>query len=508
MSEHTSPLNRFAAVLKNVFPNLDPNFFKAPWSTAKGSDANIEKPYQNSVWVYACCNAITMNLARLPRAFDMVKTEDPEYDLTHPILQVLRRPNPMMTGSSFWEHVFLDLLLPTHTTKGGQCFLIMESGVRGKPVNLSKGDVPKEIYPFNDELVKPVLDGDNVLKGWNLCVPNRPLLFYGLDEIIRINLVDPENPLLGQAPMFAAQGSIRQDSKASQLNERFLDNNASLGGTLETDAEIDPEQGKALLADFDAKYGGTSKGGKTALLHSGIKYQQFRQSHVDMQYLDQRKYSRDEILAAYRVPKAEVSLYEDMNYATALSADRSFWMKTLMPLDEKVLEAINSTWIQYVDGGKYQLVTDLSKVEALQDTFAAKLTQAQQMVAMMIPVEEVNRRLGLNLNIADYPWLKTALVSFALAPAEDIVNKEVTVPVAEGEGQAAASPPPNSGAAPKPDEPAKAIQKKARKGFNAEYQKRVIRPDEIQFNRTLTKYMAGQRNRFLDKVDQWAASQK
>ena len=509
MSKDISPIGRFATVLKNVFPNLDPNFFKAPWSQSKSSDNSpLEKPYQQNVWVYACCNAISMNLSRLPRAFDMVTTEEPEYDVTHPILKVFRRPNPLMTGSSFWENVFLDLLLPTKTTKGGQCFLVMESGKAGVKVDLSRGDIPHEIYPFNDELMKPVLDDQNILKGWNLCVPNRPELFYGLNEIIRINLVDPENPLRGQCPMYAAQGSLRMDSKASGLNERFMDNNASLGGVLETEAEIEGEQGRAMLADFESKYGGEAKAGKLALLHSGIKYQQFRQSHVDMQYLDQRRYSRDEILAAYRVPKAEISLYEDMNFATALSADRSFWMKTLLPLDEKVLEAINSSWVQYVDGGKFQMVTDLSRVEALQDTFANKLAQAQQLIAMMVPMEEVNRRLGLNLNLGDYPWMKTALVSFALAPAEDIVNQEVVVPTPEGGGDPAASPPPNAGATPKPAEPAKAIKKKARPGFQSEYQRRVIRPDEIQFNRSLTKYMVGQRNRLLDKVDQWAASQK
>lgn len=490
-------LQMAGAIARTVYPNGDPDFFKAPHALNRDKKL-VANPYQSHTWVYAACSAIATNLTQLPKVLDLVGTKEQETITEHPVLSLLENPNKMMSGPTFWEAVILNLLLPTKTTAGGQCFLIMDSGT-GKPVSLSSGDLPNEIFPFTDQYIEPMRDQQNHLTGWWLKIPNKDPMPFLLDEVIRINLYDPGDPLKGLSPLSAAQTSIRQDVKATELNENFFDNNASLGGTLETDAHVDDAIGKDLLDSFNEKYSGSGNAGQTALLHSGIKFQQFQQTHADMQFIEQRKFSRDEILAVYRVPKAEVSLYEDINFATAKSANKSFWEKTLLPHDKRILWSINNSWIKYIDQGRLRLISDLSNVEALQENFTEKLEQAKTLAAMYVPLEEINRRLELNLKIEQYAWLSTALVPFSLSPAEEVID-----PAPEPEEPAEGDNIPPEKQAPSPLK----IDKAKRTDFNKKYQDTVIAPDEKKMAQIIRKFFLDQRNRMFDLIDAWAGGKK
>lgn len=486
------------AISKN-FPNLDPSFFIP--SYAKSSQSYSELPYAVNTWVYAACSAITTNLLQIPWVFDLKGTSEQELITEHPFFQLLKNPNPMMSSSAFIETLMLNLLLPTRSTKGGQCFIIMESGT-GKPVSLLRGDIPKEMYPFSDASIKPILRNNQELVGWELEGAKGQKIPYALDEVIRIYLTDPYNPLKGQSPIWAAMQEVRADEKSSRVNERFFDNNASLGGVLHTDNEFQEDEVKMLRKQWEETYGSPENAGKTAVIHSGLRYEQFQRSHVDMQYIEQKKLSREAILAAYRVPKAEVSLYEDINYATAKSADKTFWTKVLLPHLDRILEGFNSAWIQYIDSGKYKLIGDTSNVEALQENFGEKLDQAKTLAELKVPVEEINRRLEMNLMIKDYPWLSTALVPFSLAPAETVMTNE---PPEEEEETEDDSVPPET-----IEESIKRLDKKiekansdekSREEFVENYNRRVIRPSEKLTFKAMTKFFVGQRNRYLDKID-------
>jgi HK97 family phage portal protein len=489
--------------IKKSFPNLDPNFFKAPHSTVSDS-GDVVDPYSNNVWVYSACTAIATNLIQLPKVLDLTNTEEEELITLHPILDLFNNPNPMMSASAFWEAIILNLLLPTNSTKGGQCFLIMEKG-NGQPASLRAGDIPKEIYPFSDANISPIISKQSkMLEGWLLKGANGEKIPYTLDEVIRIYLYDPSNPLKGQCPLWAARSGLRQDKKASAVNESFFDNNASLGGTLSTDAELEDDEIKALRKQWHETYGGAENGGKTAVLHTGLKFEQFQRTHVDMQFIEQKKYSRDEIMAVYRVPKAEISLYEDINYATAQAANKSFWQKTLIPHDGRILEALNSQWIQYIDNGKYELISDLTKVEALQEDFTEKLEQAKKLADLHVPVEEINRRLDLSLKIDEYPWLKTSLVNYSLAPAGDVMSRSDEEELEEEE-EVATDPETIEESTDKLYKTIEKVHKanEERTSYADNYAKKVLAPDEKLMLKTINKFFVGQRNRYQDLVDKW-----
>jgi len=85
-------------------------------------------------------------------------------------------------------------------------------------------------------------------------------------------------------------------------------------GVLETDRHLSDKAMKRLNAKWIGKYGGYQKAFKTPVLEEGLKYKGITSSHTDMEFIAQRKMTREEILAAYGVPPAIVGLFEYANY--------------------------------------------------------------------------------------------------------------------------------------------------------------------------------------------------
>jgi len=493
--------NRFLQkeLAKKGYTNLDSEFFNYA-KGGKSKEVNERLSYKNNVWVYSACQAITRNIVQLPKALDYTNTTNKELITNHQILDLFNAPNPMMDRASFWETIILNLLLPTPNTDGGQCFLVFETGSPSKKFSVSRGDIPKEIYPFSSEFVKAVKDSKNILVGWQLIIGQQKIN-YTLDEVIRINFTDPDDPSGGMCPLVSAYPSLREDIKAQLVNETFFDNNASLGGTLKTNAELSLEQIKEIREQWESMYGGGANAGKDAILHSGLEYQQFQRTHLEMQFLEQRKWTRDQVLAVYGVPKAEVSSYEDLNYATAITANKSFWDKTLLPLDKRILESLNK-WVGKVDRGVYTLVSDYTRVEALQDNYANKLEQAKLMMGLNIPLSIINTRLKLDLDLSKVVWADTALISYGLVPAEMVMSgdtypdyatpEEDTTPTnTEGEGEEKST-----------------LHRAGSMHYLAQYHKEVLIPSEKKFKKDLVKFFVGQRNKVLDSIDTWVNTNK
>ena len=502
------------AVYKSVFPNGDPTFFTPSYVNGNNKDSleGVKFPYKNNAWVYAAVSSIATNIITLEKVLDEKNTDEADVITDHPALKVLENPNPLMDGPTFWENVILDLMLPTKKTNGGQCFIVAESGT-STPVNLTRGEIPRELYPFSDEFFKPILEKkSNQLLGWKYCYSDdeSKTILYKPEELIRIFLVDPSNPLLGQSPITSANRSLRQDLKSSALNENFFDNNASLGGTLQTDAELDADVAKELRSSFEEAYKGQENAGRIALLHSGVKYEMFQQSHQDMQFMDQKKWTREEILAVYGVPKFAVSLYEDINFATATAAQKTYWNQTLLPIDQRLLRAFNNQWIRFFPGN-LELESNLAKVQALQPDLTLKLEQGKQLWSMGVPLKEINRRLELQLELDDIPWAATQFVNFNLVPAERIMTGELDELNDDDESQT------NS---PAPEDADKVIQN-AIDGVLSVYKnleideshlelyiEKVVSPAEKKYKKILSEYLRTQRNFILDNIDRWSGNNK
>jgi phage portal protein BeeE len=483
--------------------NLDMRFWMPGMSgTSTVSSHEIQaRPYQYHWLIYSAAHVIAKNVStqcvkRLRKISDKTYVDD------HPIARLLSKPNMHMTSTTFFEAIILQLLLSSQNKgnsqvrgQGGQSFLI-GSKTNGDAVNLLKGEIPDFIFPYGEDYVSAVVK-DNQFAGWKFEIPGVPntARIYQPWEVIRIYNYNPYNILTAISPFSPAMTTLMQDINSEIWNSRIFDNDAVPAGVLSTEQKLTEQQAKQLLESWNARHGGPMNARGIAILYGGLKFQSIATTQKDMDWIKQKQRSDDIVTSAYGINKIARGNYEQINYATIVEGRRMLWEDTYLPVDNKILEAINSSWVQYVDAD-LRLTSDLSNIRVLQDDPTSKAVAVKTYYDAGIPTAVGCRICKVSLteeDIKQYPWLS-----------------EQPVAASAGFGAAALAP-----AQPAKTESVKRAIGGINRAYNREeirrisdsYIQRVLEPGEQTMLRMLVRYFTDQRNAMQDKVDAWLHKQ-
>jgi SPP1 gp7 family putative phage head morphogenesis protein len=500
-----------------VLANADMAFWR--YGTRMGMapylDRVRERPYQYHAWVYACARWASTNVARLPQK--MVTPENQtSFIKSHEILDLLANPNPYMTSTTFRQSICLSLLLSSApnrdstwtNTQGGQCFIICWNDKTGKPANVAKGEMPTQLYPFSDSYFRPLPGpkgaGGYSLRGWRYHIPSEPgsqPIDFENGEIIRIYQYNPYDMLSGMAPYMAAQVSVDTDAKADVYNTKLFDNDGRPTGLLSTEQQnVPPEIQKQLLKNWNEAYGGIGNVGKTALLANGLKYQQLGLANSDMQWLEQRGFNKEQIMAVFGANLISLSQIDKLNFNIVKEGKKIGWYDTLMPLDELIRDAFNTHFVVPRTNGKYLVISDYSGIESLREDFKTRAETGGILVKdMAFPPTLAARITKIPITEADvqeFPWLNERVIPITAR----VGSNETIAQATDGETEAPAEP----------KEPAKAVHKsiagdvgsEARKAFSKAYGEHLDK-SAMDFAETMRRFFYRQRNEMQGKVDEW-----
>lgn len=428
---------------KYVGPN-DPAFWRHSASVARGHDrAVVANPYADHAWVYSCAAAIAMNISQVHFGIFVPERDEPELEAAPDTVakkkaicasvvkrmrmtrrkgegleeitegdwvRLFRKPNPTMVGSQLWEAILIYLTLT------GECYIVKE-GMPGK--SYVKGTVPAELWVYGPHGWKVETDGHTKNPiGYSQTKPGESTpTHYELHEVIHLTRFDPGNQLGGQGNLRAVLGDVRADVKASVWNEDFFDQGAEPGGVLTTDEMLTPEAVAEIKTAWEDKHAGIDKAHRIAILHTGLKYQQTGTTHTEMGFIQQKEESRRRIQAAFRVPDAELSIFRDMPYANALTADRNFWSKALIPWMRYIELAFEADL--FTDAVEFGMF-DLSSVEALATLLQESLTAAETLQRIGYPVNMVNERMDLGM--PEVPWGDDAYTNIGMVPFSELTQ--------------------------------------------------------------------------------------
>jgi len=338
------------------------------------------------------------------------------------------------------------------------------------------------------------MDGKRFL-GWVYKHPNGEEIFFFPDQLIRIRLFNPYDWLLGLSPYSSIKLSTLADAKAGELASKYLENSANIGGLLTTESKLNNKQAQDLKAMWQSQYEGFSKAGKTALLHSGLKFEQTSRSLVDLQFKDQKTMNREEIMSAYGCSNTILGLTQTVNRATAQVEKELFWEDTLIPLAQKFWLSINEQWIRFV--GKKDLVGvfDTSGVHALKRNQTQKIKDASILIDQGVPPEEAYKTVDLKVDTKSSPWLKEPLVKGTRTNLQtgELLGQQ-TIPVKE-------EPSKKELGYTKDDE--EEFTDEELEAYWKDYFKATLDIPEKEFKDEWIKFLIKQRNTFQDKVDSW-----
>jgi SPP1 gp7 family putative phage head morphogenesis protein len=168
--------------------------------------------------------------------------------------------------------------------------------------------------------------------------------------------------------------------KSSEYNNRFFGNNARADFLLTFPNGLGEDEVKQIRAQWESRHRGAGHEHRFAIVSGDAKVQTVGLNQKDMEFIEQMKFTRDEILAIFKVPKALLDPQE-LNYASAQVAKEVFLNEVIVPLMKDTVQTLNeflvplygddSLFLDFVHPGeenpetKYQRYITLSQVGAI-----------------------------------------------------------------------------------------------------------------------------------------------
>jgi len=375
----------------------DQTFFKT-LRVVLGSSKHVQQPYKNSIWVYASVRKIAQNISRVPMLtyptdVSLSGEDMPKPDYNNSLYDLLKKPNPYMTDTSLIESTM------TYLEIFGEAFWVFDG--RDKIT-----DLPTEIWVLNPMRFEAIITDEGVMEGWKYKLASSKEVTFDVDDVLHFKYFNPYDDLRGLSPLDAASLSIEQDYFTGEHNKNFFINGASVGGVIEFDEELTDEAYNRMLRAFEDRHQGYTKAHKIAIIEGGGKYKPFTLSHKDLEFVNMKEITRDEIFAAFGTNTVVLGIYNQMrSYEGVRAAHRAFWVETLVPKIILLEDVINAHFVSKLTGkgvGNLQVKFDLNTVEALREDYYRKVDAAERLYQMGFPINMINKRL--NLGMSEVEW--------------------------------------------------------------------------------------------------------
>lgn len=308
--------------------------------------------------VYRSVRMIAEAAASVPLyLFDGAKEVD-----EHPLLALLKRPNPMECGPDLLESFFGHLIV------AGNAYLeavAVDGAVR-------------ELHALRPDRMKVVPGPDGWPEAYEYAVSGQTVRFDqegpSVRPILHMALFHPLNDHYGLSPLEPAAVGLDLHNAAGVWNKALLDNSACPSGALvytAKDGQLSPEQYERLKTELEDGFAGAANAGRPLLLEGGLDWKAMGLSPRDMDFISAKHVAAREVALALGVPPMLLGIPGDNTYANYAEANRSFWRQTVLPLVTRTAKAL-SAWLAPgfdltagPDAPALELKPDLDAVEAL-----------------------------------------------------------------------------------------------------------------------------------------------
>ena len=330
---------------KDFIPALNPNGDGLIWP---GSGGDGLKSYNNKVdqlganlgWSFAANRAIVDQAAAIElKAYRRNKDgelEEADDDRAKAVLDLLSNPNNMHTGEQMSQ------LHYTYMNFNGEGYTLMFKA--GQPWQPRQGQLPDALQELPAHLCQFKLND----AGYSKSVVRYNGDAYPLSFFIRDINPDPNNPLMGISIISAARSIINADNEMREWNNRLMANGASPSVVFTTNEALDDTQYNRWKQQFVDEHTGTANAGKPVLIEGG-DVKPFMLSPRDLDFLESRKFTRDEILAMWRVSPYIIGSVENVNLATAKAARILHAEVNIEPRVRQWVRQLNATMVKVFD---------------------------------------------------------------------------------------------------------------------------------------------------------------
>lgn len=327
--------------------------------------------------VFACVRNISQDFASTPlhlykRSGDKVKKAE-----NHPLYRLLNEaPNKETTAFNFKQSAMANLLL------WGDAYIYKERNALGEVIalyNLRSSDVNATRNEAG-EIVYYI--GSKAYTRYDILhIPG-----LGFDGV------------KGRSAIQFAREPIAIGLAAEELGARFFGSGAHLGGVISVKGELSDAAFTRTQKQFNDMYKGLENATGIPILEDGAQFTNTTMPLKDVQYIESRQFSRNEIAMMFRMPPHKIGDLERATFSNIEEQDADYYKSCLMPWFICFEQAIDLQLLK--DGEFYEKTPYYSKFNA--DAFLRASTEdryaaySEGINAMWLTVNEVRAKEGLD----------------------------------------------------------------------------------------------------------------
>jgi HK97 family phage portal protein len=327
-----------------------------------------------------------------------------------------RRPSPRKSRYELWFNTIASMELA-----GNAMWWLELPTQRNIKMPLSI----RVLDPFTTKVVRDREDGS--LIGYETRQGRKKIQLMP-DEVVHFMYPNPRDQWWGLAPLTAAMTAVRTDMKAAAYNEQFFENAAQPGGILIYKRTMSKAQQEQVRAQMNDEHGGIGQAHKTAVLAGDWSYQQIGLGQREMEFLEQRRFSREQINAAFGVPGLLTADPNRSNYSTAQVELRIFaetnWVPKIHYIEDVLRAQFFSRFAPDIDG-----VFQIRDAPGVREDVGDQLGRAEKLWRMGVPLNDIIDMLKLPLE--HKPWGDVWWTNPGLVPATDVQKAQAAATVEE-----------------------------------------------------------------------------
>lgn len=340
----------------------------------EGTTVNPDLIYRSQPAVYICVNFLGQNVAHTK-----LKTYRATGDNEHTpapdsaLAQLLKRPNPRMTG--------FDLILG----------LVSDWALWDDAFWLKAqvGDA-RRLYRLPPGFVVPV--GGDILTGpggYQVNTGQTSPKIFPPEQIVHFHGFNPRDTRSGQTRLSPLRMVLREESEASKFRGKFWEKGAQFDGILKRPVEAQPwddEQIKRFREGWRKYRNAGALAGETAILEDGMDYDRASFSPKDAEFILGREWALDVVATAYHIPLSVLSRKQTSTFASAKEFRKALYVDTLGPINAMIESAVNLYLVPEFDDP--DLFVEFNIAEKLQGDFESSADAWRS--AVQVPWESVN----------------------------------------------------------------------------------------------------------------------
>jgi HK97 family phage portal protein len=347
---------------------------------------HLETIYRRESWVRATIDVIqrtaTSNGYRLVGK-DTKEIVDPNSKEFSPIISLLAHPN----NDDTLEEIFAEIVVDLHLY--GDAYLEIVRDKLGNPVAL---------YNIYAPSIRILVDEHGTVLGYvqkpmGIVSGNKQGVTFESNEVAHFRLPNPGNEVYGLSPLESLNIVIETDLYAQDYNRNFFKNHAV--PRLHVDlGNCTLPQLKRIREYFALEIQGSANAHKTIVTEGGAKITPIGTKPNDMEFLNQRKFSREEICSVMGCPPMKLGIFEDVNRASSLEADKSFKSEKIIPLQRMLAKKFNHCIVSTFNKIGDKVLFEFVEVDLRDAKEQAQIDQIE-IDSGVLSVDEVRRKRGL-----------------------------------------------------------------------------------------------------------------